>query len=1468
MHEVGSGLERSRHSRNEESRIKAGSWRPAAADQNPLKSRQRMASNDGVGGRSVLRYRILNCLGRGGMGVVYQATDLILNRLVAMKFARPEAWSNTAAKQTILAEARAASALNHPNICTIHAVEEVPASALGFVYGADRSCDAELETVAAADVDSAAPLTADQDISVPFIVMEYIAGTLLHSKVAGGALPAVDCIDVGLQISSGLGAAHARGIIHRDIKPNNIMVTPSGLVKIMDFGVARIQDLDRQAAADVAGTPAYMSPEQIFGVGVDHRSDLFSTGVLLYEIATGSAPFRADTTAGLLAAITHGHPLSPCEILPSVPRRLDAIVMRCLEKDAGRRYQSAAELYADLEAVKRELVQAAEAARTAVSRHEAERRRATIMFGEIRPAAANGNAILDDALEVMREVIHGIELHGGTVDQVMGYSFTALFGLPVATERAASNALSCALAIRNAVAGFAKASMRPERLAIRIGICSGTVIAGTLGAGSQRRYSVFGDAVTTASALKDAAPPGHIYVAATTEAETRDAFRFASVRDATAQPNDVFDLITAGTGGSAAARQLPRTQDCVGRETELSRLRAHLLRLRNGHGAIVNLIGDPGVGKSRLVAEMLLDETATPFTVLRGRASATGLNLGYHVVVDLLKGWAGIRDNDGKTDAVQKLETLIAAITRDTSGEMFRFMATMLGLFDAQPRRQSPTSTGEGDVLAKLMLKHFRDLLVQAARVQPLVVVFEDLHWADQSSLELIESVLRVAETGAVLFINTFRPGYDRTSGRLVETSRQRYGAFSSDLTLEVLDRTAARRLLDLLLHAGAIDDQNRELIVDRSGGNPYFIEQIVELIANGGSRSAIPDTVQELLVARVDLLADTERTVLKTAAVIGRSFPLRTLAAVVGPMPIVTQALHHLERSRLLLTREQGGDVECYFPHALAQEAVYATIPENACRDLHLKVGNAIETLFADRLNERYGMLALHFTRGGDLAKAEGYLTRAGEEALKSAASSEAVYYYQQALDIYLAQSATLADPDRKAHLESNIGLALYNKGHMAQAVEHFDRALKYWGVAVPRSPIGQHLRLLADLTSLLIRLYVRRRQPRRRPTVTDNAVIDLRFKKGTALVSHDARAYFAESIAVLRQINRFDIRTVHNGAGIFASVSALFSVPAISFTLSERILRYTKPFIEPGDSKTLLQFRVSEVLLYMHLGRWREVPPFDMTLVDTCLQSGEQWFVWVYIMAHMTMLTEQGRYESAEALLVRLGSVAEMYESDLVRSRKRVLEARLRLKQRRLDAGIQAVQDGVAPLEAFGNPPLLIYLYALKANLEAFQGHTEAARRSLAAAETLISRLGTVPPYYLGTFVATRLRLDLEDLESSHRAGSSDQRSNAATRLRKSIAHAVRVASKNANDRPEIYRLVGVAAWVSNQQNDAIRWWNKSEEEAERLGAVPERARTYLEVAERINTNPQFIQKWQGMSSLEMTARGQTMLNELVGN
>ncbi len=667
--------------------------------------------------------------------------------------------------------------------------------------------------------------------------------------------------------------------------------------------------------------------------------------------------------------------------------------------------------------------------------------------------------------------------------------------------------------------------------------------------------------------------------------------------------------------------------------------------------------------------------------------------------------------------------------------------------------------------------------------------------------------------------------------------------------------------------------------IIQRAGGNPFFIEEVVRslfeqeaIIRKEGrfevtekvSEIPIPNTINDVLMARIDRLEEKTRHLLKVASIIGRNFFYRILCDVASEVENIDGKLSFLSEIQLLQPQERMGEVEYLFKHALAQEAAYESLLPAKRRELHLKVAHSIEKIYKERLSEFYGMLAYHYSRAEDREKAEEYLIKAGEEALRSAASDEALHYYEEALQLYLKKSGPDADPEKIAMLEKNIALALYNRGRYEEAVNYFERALNLsWG-KLPKHPIAVVLKSLSGFSHLLISLCLPSMKFSRMPTATDEEAIDLFFKKLKALAVVNPRRFFVESFYFYKKLTRFDLAGVTSGIGMFVGASTFFSFTGISFTLSRRILNLVKHRVNKDDIRQFTIFDFSKTLHNFLQGNWKAIKLYDDDLVEKNLTMGEIYWASMHLFWHGVPNIYQGCFELVESIIKRLKEIFEVYENDLSIMLKQLLNTNLLMECRKLhDASIE-IEEAIKFAEKTNNGLFLIHLFSCKARTQLLMGDIEEAEKSLVHAHKITREVHAVP-WQLSNFRKTKLEYDLYRFEESIRHGEREKMSEYRKKALKSCKMLLRQSQKVAQHRTESFRLTGVYYWLTKSQSIALKWWNKSIGEGESLGARPELSRTFLEVGKRLIEPESKYKKLNGIKAEEYLERAKVLFEEL---
>lgn len=1108
-------------------------------------------------------------------------------------------------------------------------------------------------------------------------------------------------------------------------------------------------------------------------------------------------------------------------------------------------------------------------------RIEGERRLVTVMFCDMegftplveRLGAENAYAVMNQVYKILIQQVHDYE---GTINEMTGDGIMALFGAPVAVEEAPQRALWAAQAIHRGIERFNKRRSGMAPIRMRIGIHSGPVVVGSLGNDQRVEFKAVGDTVNLASRMESLAEPGTTYVTRAVYKQAAGMFVFEplgkKIVKGRAESIPVYKILPGAKDihrPHLGSERMIFTQ-MVGRRSKLATLERQVAKLIDGEGAIVNIIGEAGIGKTRLVTELKQREPLRHVMVLEGRAVSMGRNLSFHPIVDVLRQWVDLKSEDEDATAFRKLEAAAEGLFGSRTVEVLPFLATLMGLTLPGTSRERMRGI-EGESLEKLIRRSVRELLIKLSQKQPLIVVIDDLHWADKSSVELLTYLYRLIHQFPILFINIFRSGYEETTQAIASATQGTHSLNPFNLVLQPLDDHLSEALIAEMLDLQGLNHAVVEQIVHRTGGNPYFIEEVVRsfidegaVVMQGGKFKltdrvgtlTIPNTINDLLMVRIDRLEEDTRDLLKVAAVIGRHFFYRILVKVADAIENLDDRLSDLLKTQLILEGEQPEERGYHFKHALTQETAYASILPEKRKNLHLKVAEAIERVFAEKLNAFYGLLAYHYSRAESLEKAEDALIKAGEEALRTSASSEALHYYQEALRFYRQKTGRSADPEKVALLEKNIALAFFNRGQYEEAVAAFDKALPYYW----KTPPGPHRYwmpiFVRSLAHLLVSLWLPFLKFRRVPSAGDQDAIDLFYKKSKALGIIDPKRFFIESLQFCAQISRFDLRHCEAGYGLFVSASALFSFSGLSFRTSRKVLSSVAPKIPREDVKSFITYDFLETLHHYLTGEWRSLKGFDENLVKQNLDVGEVYYASLHVHWHALPMLHQGDLATARLLVGRLNHISDVYENDFSRLLKLLLNTGLLLECRRLKEVRKEIEEGVEFAKKTQSGLGLIHFWGCQAQVHLLMGDRLAAEKALQRADTLRRELQPVP-WQLSVFLRSQGEFGLGRLQEALSGG----RDREVRHLRKDAYKACRSFEKQtrkvAQYRTDALRLMGRYFWLTHHRKRALRWWRKALREGERLGARIQLARTYCEIGERLLESENGLTTLDGMEA-----------------
>ena len=1126
---------------------------------------------------------------------------------------------------------------------------------------------------------------------------------------------------------------------------------------------------------------------------------------------------------------------------------------------------------------------------TARSAMEGERKRVTVLFADVAGFTSMSekldpeevHQIMDGCFKILMDEIHN---HQGTINQFTGDGVMALFGAPVAIENHAQNACQAALAIQGAIKKHSEELKTKFGIdfKIRIGLNTGPVIVGTIGDDLRMDYTAIGDTVNLASRMEGIAEPGTILVSDLTYKRVSQFFKFEPLGKVTVkgkvEPLDAYKLVgKIERPGSGLDRQI--FSEMVGREEDLSTLELQVMKAIKGEGSIVNVIGEAGIGKSRLIAELRNSSVMKRVTLLEGRAISIGRNLSFHPIINLLKHWAQINDKDTSVSALGKLETAIRSVCPDNTNEIFPFVATLMGM-KLSGRHLDRVKGIEGEALEKLIFKNMRDLLIKTTELTPLVVVIEDLHWADTSSIELLESMFRLAETRRILFINVFRPNHPETGDRIIGTIKEKLPVYYVEIRLQPLNEQMGETLINNMLKIKGLQHAVVDQIIQRAGGNPFFIEEVVRSFIDTGAvvkangefkvtekieKMVIPHTINDVLMARIDRLDENTRDLVKVASVIGRSFFYRILTQVANTVDGIDNRLSYLKQIELIREQRRMEELEYLFKHALAQEAAYDSILHQKRKNLHLQVARSIEKVFDERLHEFYGMLALHYIKGEDDEKAAYYLIKAGEEAMKASASSEALNYYQEGLKLYLQANRDTADPEKLAMFEKNIAIALYNKCRWEEAVEHIDKVFEYWNIPASPNRVIEIIKFIKNVILVLAGLDRLSNKARKAPSQRDCDVFGLIFMRGTALTYYDSIAFFFTAIKGFNKVCLVDWTKSPDATRGFIGTTGSFSFSGLSFKLAYKLLDICKNKMDQENIQILMAFAMIYDFTNISSGNWERIAPFKETLLNAAFKKGDLWNASNYLIFISYVKIDQGDFENAELLINKLYEIAIAYDYSLTTISANLLTTYLLIKKGQLSEAQKKTEKGII---FSGRHSMELHrqrFFSWRAQTQILLNDLDGAKDSLLKARKIIDQHKSIAPLHISFYCIAQFMMDKCLLKEAMVSNDKKNLSTIKKRAHQSGKRALNKSKKFAVDCVKVLRLTGEYYWLIGKQNKALKWWDKAIKRAEELGARPDLARTYFQIGKSLLEPASKHKELNGITAEEYLNKAKTLFIEM---
>ena len=661
---------------------------------------------------------------------------------------------------------------------------------------------------------------------------------------------------------------------------------------------------------------------------------------------------------------------------------------------------------------------------------EGERKLVTILFADVANSTAmfesldpeSVHDIMDGCFRILMGEIHRYE---GTINQFTGDGVMALFGAPIAHEDHAQRACHASLTIQKTLEPYSESLKNRYGIdfKMRIGLNSGPVVVGSIGDDLRMDYTAQGDTANLASRMESNAQPGGVLVSNHIYSQAKEFFEFESVGEihvkGKEKPIQAFLLIKPTEVetriAASAAKGLTRF---VGRKRHMEALKEAYGTIKSGEGQVVGIVGEAGVGKSRLLLEFRNTLPKGEHWYYEGRCLHYGGSMPYLPILDVTRSFIGVKEGEQEHVIRRKLKERILGLDPNLQHIIPPYEELLsLKVDDEEFVKLEPKQKREKTFEA------IRDLLIRGSQDRPIVLVMEDLHWIDKTTEEFLTYMIGWLPKTRILLLLLYRPEYTHQWG-----SKSYYRLIG----VGQLSTSTSAELVAAILDGGHVVPELRNLILNRAAGNPLFMEELTHSLLQNGSIQKkddrfvltrdvftvqVPDTIQGIIAARMDRLEESLKRIMQVAAVIGREFAFRILETITEMKEDLKSGLVNLQGLEFIYEKSLFPELEYIFKHALTQEVAYNSLLLNRRKEIHEKIGKAIEELYPSRLEEFCEMLAYHYSRSGNLTKAYEYLKESAKKAVRKDALSEGVRFYKEAMEV-LSQ-LPLTNENKKEQLE-----------------------------------------------------------------------------------------------------------------------------------------------------------------------------------------------------------------------------------------------------------------------------------------------------------------------------------------------------------------------------------------------------------------------------------------------------------------
>jgi len=1096
---------------------------------------------------------------------------------------------------------------------------------------------------------------------------------------------------------------------------------------------------------------------------------------------------------------------------------------------------------------------------------EGERRQVTALFSDLSGYTTMSEKLDPEEVKnlmsrIFGEITQVVAKYDGSIEKFIGDAVVAFFGVPKAHEDDPMRAIRAAKEIHGIIDAmshqFEARIGRP--LSMHTGINTGLVVTGEVTT-EKGTLGVTSHAVSVASRLSGLAKPGEILVGQETYGQARGYFAFAKLEPTKVkgqtEPVSVYrvveEKVKVGRIRGFATQVI--SSPLVGRDAEFVALKGCLNRLLDGQGGIVCIIGEAGIGKSRLMAEirnyLRNIQASSSIQWLEGRTPSYGQKISYWPFQEILWQYAGITEDDSEAEARQKLESRISSLFGEETDEILPYVASFLGL-EVKGQYAEGLKYLDGKSMGSQIYLTSRRVFERLARIQPLVLVFEDLHWVDESSMLLLEHLLPLVIRAPLLICGISRTDPKIAIERIREIATREYERRYTELRLSPLSQSDSLQMMHNLMEIDNLSSTMREKIVHKVDGNPFYLEEIMRSLIDTGvvvhdaetarwkatrktETFIIPDTIQGVIMARVDRLDEEIKQVLRTAAVIGRSFLYRILKTITEEVRELDRDLDQLQAVELIKVKQKIPELEYIFKHTLVQETTYGSILLQRRRELHSKVGQAIEGLFPDRTEEFYSLLAYHYARAENWEKAQEYLFKAGDQAGKIAADAEALRHYQEAIESYTRVFGDKWDPLHRGSLERKMGEAFYRRGDTQKAMEYLQRGLVYLGrpkLPTSRSEVGRGI--LREIAVQIVHHIFSRWLVKKTYEPVDQAVEEVAhiYEIVASIDATTAPEHFL--VTALKWLNFSERKGYLPGVvSVYANLALIaffFSLSGLTRFFQQRAMFLAEQTQHPGALAVLYQ---NVAYTEIFTGQFDKAIEHGLKAAESC-RGGGYWNLNYWGFSNYFALLAylfQGNHSKALAIaqeVVRMGQDANAPNIWCVG-----LNGLGEIQDRKgeFEESIANLNKAVELAEAVPN-----HIYRIVSDCDLARCY-----RRLGDLDKSLEIL-TDTDNYRATYRVKGINslLEIGFLEAYLAAAQQAVEKGKEEWLRKAkraCKEALRSTKLMRYNSPLAMRLQGTCDWLIGKPSSAEEWWQKSLKAAEEMGMRYDLGMIYLEMGMR---------------------------------